>query len=75
MAHTFIRCLPALMLAMALPLAAQPADVDGAVSKQAGIASAHAGMALGAHEVANGDNDLLDLLGKLARGREDEGLA
>lgn len=34
-----------------------------------------AGVALDAHEVANGDDDLLDLLGQLTRGGEDEGLA
>jgi len=51
MVNKFIRCLPALMLALALPLAAQSADMDGAVSKQTGIASAHAGMALGATDL------------------------
>jgi hypothetical protein len=33
------------------------------------------GVALDVHEVTDGDNDLLDLLGKLAGGGEDEGLA
>ena len=32
-------------------------------------------MALDVHEVTNGDNDLLDLLGKLTGGSQDEGLA
>jgi murein endopeptidase len=32
-------------------------------------------VALDVHEVTNGDNDLLDLLGKLASGGEDKGLA
>lgn len=35
----------------------------------------NAGMALNVHEVADGDDDLLDLLGQLAGGGEDEGLA
>ena len=35
----------------------------------------NAGVALNVHEVANGDNDLLDLLGKLASGGEDKSLA
>lgn len=34
-----------------------------------------AGVALNVHEVADGDNDLLDLLGKLTGGSKDEGLA
>lgn len=37
--------------------------------------TANAGMALDVHEVADGDNNLLDLLGKLAGGGEDESLA
>jgi hypothetical protein len=32
-------------------------------------------VALDGHEVADGDDDLLDLLGQLAGGGEDEGLA
>ena len=35
----------------------------------------NAGMALNVHEVADGDDDLLDLLGQLAGGGEDESLA
>jgi hypothetical protein len=37
--------------------------------------AANAGMALDIHEVANGDNDLLDLLSKLTSGSENQGLA
>jgi hypothetical protein len=37
--------------------------------------AANAGVALNVHEVADGDNDLLDLLGELASGGEDESLA
>lgn len=37
--------------------------------------AANAGVALDVHEVTDGDNDLLDLLGKLAGGGEDERLA
>lgn len=37
--------------------------------------TANAGVALNAHEVTNGNNDLLNLLGKLTGGREDESLA
>ena len=35
----------------------------------------NAGVALDLHEVADGNNDLLDLLGKLTGGSEDKGLA
>ena len=35
----------------------------------------NAGVALNVHEVADGDDDLLDLLGQLAGGGENEGLA
>jgi hypothetical protein len=35
----------------------------------------NAGMALDVHEVTDGDNDLLDLLGQLTGGGEDESLA
>lgn len=35
----------------------------------------NAGMALDVHEITNGDNDLLDLLGKLTGRGQDEGLA
>jgi len=45
------RWLPMLLLAIALPMVAQAADSDSAVSKQVGTASAHAGMALGAGDL------------------------
>lgn len=45
------RCLPALLLACALPLAASAAEPAGAASKQAQTAAAHAGMALGASDL------------------------
>jgi hypothetical protein len=51
MTKTFIRWLPTLLLAIALPMTAQAADSDSAVSKQVGTASAHAGMALGAGDL------------------------
>lgn len=51
MAKNLTRCLPALLLAFALPVAAQTADSNGAVSKQASTAAAHAGMALGAGDL------------------------
>ena len=35
----------------------------------------NAGVALDVHEITDGDNDLLDLLGQLAGGGEDQGLA
>lgn len=41
-----------LALALALPLAAQAADANGAATKQVATAAAHAGMALGATELA-----------------------
>ena len=37
--------------------------------------TADTGVALDVHEVTDGNNDLLDLLGKLAGGGEDKGLA
>ena len=46
------RALPALLLALALPLAAQAADANGAASKQIATAAAHAGMAMGAADLA-----------------------
>lgn len=46
------RGLPALLLALALPLAAQAADANGAASRQIATAGAHAGMALGAADLA-----------------------
>lgn len=51
MGKNFTRCLPALLLACALPIAAQAADADGAASKQVATAAAHAGMALGATDL------------------------
>ena len=41
----------------------------------ANAGTTNAGVALNVHEVADGDDDLLDLLGQLAGGGEDEGLA
>jgi hypothetical protein len=35
----------------------------------------NAGMALDVHEIANSNNNLLDLLGQFTRGGEDQGLA
>jgi hypothetical protein len=35
----------------------------------------NAGVALNVHEITNGDNDLLDLLGQLTGGSEDQSLA
>ena len=46
------RGLPALLLALALPVAAFAADANGAASKQMSTAGAHAGMALGATDLA-----------------------
>jgi hypothetical protein len=37
--------------------------------------AANAGVALNVHEVTDGDDDLLDLLGQLTGGSKDEGLA
>lgn len=51
MATTFVRWVPLLVLATALPLAAQAGDTGGAVAKQVSTASAHAGMALGAADL------------------------
>jgi hypothetical protein len=51
MASKLIRLAPALMFAIALPLAAHPKSGD-AVAKQASTAAAHAGMALGAADLA-----------------------
>ncbi|MCX7514733.1 hypothetical protein [Frateuria sp. STR12] len=48
MAMKSIRWIPALVLACALPLAAQGADPGSAATRQVSTASAHAGMALGA---------------------------
>ncbi|GAB3784736.1 hypothetical protein [Dyella agri] len=52
MTKCFTRGLPALLLALALPVAAQAADASGAASKQIATAGAHAGMALGAADLA-----------------------
>lgn len=51
MATNFMRRVPALMLAMVVPLAAQAADLRAATSRQASTAAAHAGMALGAADL------------------------
>jgi hypothetical protein len=52
MAKKVIQWLPTLLLAIALPMAAQAAGSDSAaVSKQVSTASAHAGMALGAADL------------------------
>lgn len=51
MTPTFVRCIPAVLLALALPVAAQTADTNGATSKQAATAAAHAGMAVGAGDL------------------------
>lgn len=45
------RALPALLLALSLPLAAQAAEANAAASKQVATAAAHAGMAMGAAEL------------------------
>jgi hypothetical protein len=52
MTKRFMRGLPILLLALALPVAALAAVADGAASKQIATASAHAGMALGAADLA-----------------------
>lgn len=44
--------LPALLLVLALPLAAQATDMNGAAAKQVATATAHAGMAMGAADLA-----------------------
>lgn len=49
MARKHVLCIPVLMLALCVPLAAQADSAD--VSKQVQTASAHAGMALGATSV------------------------
>jgi hypothetical protein len=51
MTKKLTRWLPTLLLAIALPMVAQAADSDSAVSKQVATASAHAGMALGAADL------------------------
>lgn len=51
MAKKFTQWLPMLLLAVALPMAAQAVDADSALSKQVSTASAHAGMAFGAADL------------------------
>lgn len=51
MTANFMRWAPALMLAIALPVVAQAANSNSAVSKQVSTATAHAGMALGAADL------------------------
>ena len=51
MTKRFTCGLPALLLVLALPVAAQTADANGAASKQIATAGAHAGMALGAADL------------------------
>lgn len=51
MTKHMIRCLPALALALALPMAAPAANTNDAVANQAATAVAHAGMALGAADM------------------------
>ena len=51
MATKWLRLAPAAVFAIALPLAAHPNNGD-AVAKQASTAAAHAGMALGASDLA-----------------------
>ena len=51
MAKNFTRCLPALLLALAVPMVAQAADSSAAVSKQVSTAATHAGMAMGAADL------------------------
>ena len=52
MTKHFTYGLPALLLALALPVAAQTAGANGAASKQITTAGAHAGMAMGAADLA-----------------------
>lgn len=54
----FMGYLSAAVLAMALPLAASAVDAGAAAAKQAATASAHAGMALGASDLATADAHL-----------------
>lgn len=58
MAKNLPRYLSALVLACALPLAAQAADTNSAVSKQVATATAHAGMALGATDLTTAHTHL-----------------
>lgn len=52
MTKRFVRGLPTVLLALALPVAAQAADGNATVSKEVATASAHAGMAMGATDLA-----------------------
>ena len=51
MANKFSRHWPALLGALMLPMAVQAIAADSAATKEAGIASAHAGMAFGAKDL------------------------
>lgn len=51
MASQLSRCIPAALLALALPLAAQAAALGGAAKTQTDTAAVHAGMALGATDL------------------------
>ena len=51
MRKNLVHLMPALLLACAMPLAAQAAEGSTAASKQVATATAHAGMALGATDV------------------------
>ena len=51
MASQLSRCIPAVLIALALPLAVQAAALGGAAKTQADTAAAHAGMALGASDL------------------------
>ena len=51
MRKNLVHLMPALLLACAMPLAAQAAEGNTAASKQVATAAAHAGMALGATDV------------------------
>ena len=51
MVNRFIRFMPAALIALALPLAASATGSDSVALKQASVASAHAGMALGAADL------------------------
>jgi hypothetical protein len=51
MTRNFMRCLPAFVLALAVPMAVHAAGSGETVSKQVSTAAAHAGMALGAGDL------------------------
>ncbi|HET7359465.1 MAG TPA: hypothetical protein VFJ04_04905 [Rhodanobacteraceae bacterium] len=65
MAKTFTRWLPALVLAMAVPVGAMAADA-AAAAKQVATASAHAGMALGAADLKMAQTHLHHVVNCLA---------